>query len=121
MRSLRGAWGRRALQDVDARLRALVDQVWIQPLDRESPVAVTLSHPPAGHVVAEEYAVLPDPAMARILVPLPGRKVAAASLLRYNAVRTPTSRALRGAMGWAYAAGIAGHGFPQRLVVSVDQ
>ncbi len=121
MRSLRGPWGRRALQDADARLRALVDQVWLHPLDRDSPVAVTLSRPPPDHVVAEEYAVLPHPSMARILVPLPSRRVAAASLLRYNAVRAPTSRALRGAVGWAYAVGIGRYGFPHRLVVSVDQ
>jgi len=121
MRSLRGTWGRRALQDSDPRLRALVDQVWLHALDGQSPVAVTLHRPPAGHVVAEEYAVLPHPAMARILVPLPSRKVAAASLLRYNAVRAPASRALRGVMGRAYAAGLGGLGFPHRLVVSVDQ
>jgi len=104
---------------VDARLRTYIDRIW-QP-GGDSPVAVTLGPAPSGHVVLENYAVLPHPRTARFLVPMATRAASVASFRRYAAQRTIVSRSLRRALASGYAAGMLDQLFPHRLVVSVDR
>jgi hypothetical protein len=80
-------------------LRALVGQLW--PAD--GPAVVFASGPvPDGHRIAERYAVVPNLRNAAFLVPLASRRAAAASLLRYNALRPPRKRAVRGLLGLGF-------------------
>lgn len=104
----------------EPRLRSFVEKIWLPADAQDWPVAVTWGLPPAGHVVAEEYVVLPHPRMSRFLVPLSSRAVSTASLRHYNAARAPASRAVRSAVAGALAAGAGGLARRSRLVVSVD-
>ncbi|RKF26807.1 hypothetical protein [Micromonospora globbae] len=82
-------------------------------------VAVTVGGAaPAGHRVAARYAVVPSVSRARFLLPLGAHRATAASLLAYNALRPPTVRAVRAALGGLSRIGAAGRVFPT-LTVSV--
>ncbi len=107
-------------EQVDPRLQAYIHRIWQPDLVGESPVSVTLGAPPEGHVVAEQYAVVPHARAARFLVPLGSRRTSSASFRTYNATRAPVSRALRGMLGRSYASGTADLLFANRLTVSVD-
>lgn len=107
------------LNTTDARLQLYVQRIW-QGGDEASPIAVTLGPPPDGHIIAEEYAVLPHPRRVRFLVPMGPRATTVASFRSYNASRAPVSRALRAALASGYAHGAADRLFPHRLTVSVD-
>ncbi len=110
-----------APRSIDRRLQAWVERIW-QPDDAvDSPVRVTLGGPPNGHVVAEQYAVVPHPRTVRFLVPVGSRPTAVASLRTYSAARSPVSRLVRRSLASGYAAGLADHVLPHRLVVSVDR
>ncbi len=114
--------GRRVdLDSADARLHAYVQRVWLPDDRADSPVAVTLESAPEGHVIAEQYAVLPHPRAPRFLVPLESRAVAAASFRGYSASRARVSRMLRNTVGTGFATGIAQRMLRHRLVVSVDR
>ncbi len=111
--------GSAAVLTVDPRLQSYVEKIWLPDGPVGSPVAVSIGEPPPGHVVAEQYAVLPHPQLARFLVPLASRDVAAASFREYNATRARVSRIVRGSLAAAFSSGL---GVPRnsRLVVSVD-
>lgn len=68
----------------------LIDTLWSRALVTTGPV-------PAGYRVAETYAVVPNYTAARMLVPL--GPAAAATVLRYNALRTRRTRISRRALG----------------------
>ncbi|MEU5725383.1 hypothetical protein [Micromonospora sp. NPDC047738] len=55
--------------------------------------------PPPGHRVVARYAVVPSMERAKFLLPLPSRRVGAASTLAYNALRPPRVRVNRFAVG----------------------
>ncbi|SDY66086.1 hypothetical protein SAMN05444365_10328 [Micromonospora pattaloongensis] len=55
----------------------------------------------AGRRVVARYAIVPSVDRARFLLPLGTRRVTAASVLAYNALRPPTVRAARAALGAA--------------------
>jgi hypothetical protein len=68
-------------------------------------VRVTVGDDPAATV---RYAVIPSLEHARFLLPLSSRKVTAASLLAYNALRPPKVRAGRAAVGLLARVGALG-------------
>jgi hypothetical protein len=100
-------------------LRALVDHVW-HPFAEDSPVKVTTGVAPAGHSAAETYAVVPNLARPRYLVPLGARRAAVASLWAYRTMRVPRRRASQTTVGALFRAGLGEHLFRHRLVVSID-
>jgi hypothetical protein len=64
--------------------------------------------PPAdGWRTVGRFAVVPDAARARFLLPVASARVTAASLLCFNALREPRTRALRWALGVAARTGAA--------------
>lgn len=75
--------------------------------------------PPAGWRQAERYAVVPDLRRARFLVPA-ARRAAAASLLRYNRLRSPRTAASRAVVGAAFGVG-AGPVFRQGVRIVVEE
>ncbi|WP_245908531.1 hypothetical protein [Pseudosporangium ferrugineum] len=68
-------------------------------------VTLTIGDDPAA---AARWAVIPSLADARFLLPLASRRVTAASLLAYNALRPPKVRAGRAAVGSLARAGLLG-------------
>ncbi|WP_067507365.1 hypothetical protein [Actinoplanes sp. TFC3] len=68
-------------------------------------VSVTLGNDPAARL---RYAVIPSVENAKFLLPLASKKVTAASLLAYNALRPPKVRASRAAIGLLARAGLLG-------------
>lgn len=115
------ARGTATLAGADVRLRTYVQRIWQPSGVIDSPVSVTLGPAPSGHVVVEEYAVLPDPSTVRFLVPMGSRPTTVAAFHTYNATRAPVSRVMRGTLARSYAVGLADRVFPHRLVVSVDR
>ncbi len=111
--------GSDAVLNVDPRLQSFIAKIWLPGGPVGSPVAVSMAAPPPGHVVAEQYAVLPHPQVARFLVPMASRQVAAASFREYNATRARLSRTVRGSLAAAFSRGF-GVARNARLVVSVD-
>lgn len=105
--------------DGDDALAALVDHVW-RPSLPGSPVRVTIGAPPAGHSVAETYAVVPDLARPRYLVPLGHPRAAAASLWAYRSMRAPRRRAAQTTVGAMFRTGVGRRVFHHHLVVSID-
>jgi hypothetical protein len=77
-------------------------------------VRLTLGRPPrdgrgplaGGHRVVARYAVVPSVSRARFLLPLVSRRVTAASVLAYNALRPPKLRAARAVLGTLARLGI---------------
>jgi hypothetical protein len=74
---------------------------------------------PAGHRTVARYAVVPSLSRARFLVPLGAPRAGAASLLAYNALRPPTVRAVRAAVGGLARIGAVGLAPFPALTVSV--
>ncbi len=105
--------------DPESNLGSLVHRVW-GPDDGSSPVSVSLSRVPEGHVVVERYAVIPNAARARFLVPLGSRAAAVNSFWKYNAVKPPKTRARQLALAGAFGTGAARAVFRDRVVVSID-
>lgn len=64
--------------------------------------------PPAGWVVLARYAVVPSLDAAKFLLPLVSRKVTAASVRSYNALRPTKVRASRAVIGALARAGLLG-------------
>lgn len=110
-----------AMSEADVRLQAYVERIWQPQGISDSPVSVTLGPAPSGHVVVEQYAVLPSVTTVRFLVPLGSRATTVAAFRTYNATRAPISRSMRAMLAGGYAIGLAGRVFPHRLVVSVDK
>jgi hypothetical protein len=74
---------------------------------------------PAGYRPLERFAVVPDLARARFLVPLASRRAAWASLSRYNTLRRFRNRVPRRVIGAGMRAGIAQRLLRDRLTVCV--
>ena len=104
---------------MNRRLRALVQRVW-GPNGGSSPVAVTTGPPPDGYVAVETYAVVPDLAHARYLVPLDSRRAGVATLWTYHTMRAPTRRAAEAVVSTLFRAHCGDSLFRRRLVVSID-
>ncbi|GIH76242.1 hypothetical protein Plo01_26710 [Planobispora longispora] len=98
-------------------LHTLVTQLW-QPADGTPTIRATLDRAPAGHRVVERYAIVPDPARARFLVPLTTRASAAASVGRYNGLRPLRTRAARTLLGLGFRSGLAPLLMRRTLVIS---
>ncbi|MEV1331004.1 hypothetical protein AB0J20_15665 [Micromonospora costi] len=82
-------------------------------------VALTVGGaPPAGHRPVARYAVVPSVHRARFLLPLDAPRATTASLLAYNALRPPTVRAVRAALGGLSRVRATARAFPV-LTVSV--
>ena len=82
-------------------------------------VAVTVGPAPAGYTVVAEYTVVPSVDRARFLLPRGSRRVAAASVLAYNALRPPKTRAARTALGTLARIGVTDLAGMPVLTVSV--
>lgn len=74
--------------------------------------------PPRPAEGAVRYAIVPSLDRARFLLPLASRKVTAASVLAYNALRPPRVRAERAALGTLALAGATRLAFRDTLTVS---
>ncbi|WP_093169065.1 phosphotransferase [Sinosporangium album] len=97
-------------------------QLWLSEDPGDGwPVRVALDHVPEGGRPVERYAVTPDPARARFLVPLATQVSAAASVSRYNGLRAPKLRASRALLGAGFRSGIAQRLLRSRLVVAIDR
>lgn len=107
--------------NADPRLQSYITKIWSAGNRAGSPVAVSWDRPPPGHVIAEQYAVLPHPRLTRFLVPLASHALAAASFREYNATRALVSRTIRGGMAAAFSSGLGGLVQRSRLVVSIDR
>jgi hypothetical protein len=101
-----------------AGLALLVDQLW--PARATGDVVLTLGTPPAGYRMVEQYAVMPRVESARILVPV-GRRIASASLLAYNQLRSPRTRLLKRATALVFRAGLGRMAARDRLTVCVRE
>ncbi|MEV1286814.1 hypothetical protein [Micromonospora sp. NPDC049679] len=77
------------------------------------------SAPDPGWRTVARYAVVPSAARARFLLPLGRRRVTAASVLAYNALRPPKVRAARAALGTAARLGVLELARMPVLIVSV--
>lgn len=113
--------GSDAVLNVDPRLQSYITKIWSAGKLDGSPVNVSWDRPPPGHVIAEQYAVLPHPRLTRFLVPLASHALAAASFREYNATRAPVSRTIRGGLAAAFSNGLGGLAQRSRLVVSIDR
>jgi hypothetical protein len=98
----------RGLQDV----RWLAEILWARAGD-----AVTVGATASRREGVEAYAVVPALSHPRFLVPLASRAAAGASLLRYNRLRSGSTRAARWAIGVAMRAGLGPAFFRNRVVV----
>jgi hypothetical protein len=74
---------------------------------------------PAGYRPLERFAVVPNLARARFLVPLASRRAAWASLSRYNTLRRFRNRVPRRVIGAGMRAGIAQRVLHDRLTVCI--
>jgi hypothetical protein len=101
-------------------LAALIQRVWGPGIAAGGPVAVTTSGPPSGHQLVETYAVIPNSARPKLLLPLGSRGATLASLLRYNAVKSPGMRMRRLALAGAFGTFTGSRIFRDRLYVSID-
>lgn len=99
---------RRGPQDV----RWLAEILWRRAGDR-----VMIGSDPSRSETFEAYAVVPALSRPRFLVPLASRAAAGASLLRYNRLRSRSTRVARWTIGVAMRAGVGSALFPDRLVV----
>ena len=99
-------WVTRAVFD-DPRLRLTVSHGMLSwPLLRRG--AVDHAGGPASDAAAARYAIVPSVEKARFLLPLASRRVTAASVLAYNALRPPRVRASRAAIGLLARVGALG-------------
>jgi hypothetical protein len=100
-------------------LANLIQRVW-GPAGVGEPVAVTTSMPPPDHQIVETYAVIPNSARPKLLLPLGSRPATLGSLLRYNAVKSPRTRMRRLALAGAFGTFTGPRVFRDRLFVSID-
>jgi hypothetical protein len=103
-----GTPARRGLGDV----RWLAEILWQSAGD-----AVTIRATSARQEASEAYAVVPAASRPRFLVPLASRAAAAASLHRYNRLRSGATRAARWGIGLAMQTGAGAALFRDRLLV----
>lgn len=89
--------------------------------DPEDPVVVTTGRLPATHVVAEEYAVLPNVKRARFLVPVGAPAAVQAAFTSHLSTVSPRSRLFGRVIAAAFRSGAAPRVFPDRLLVGVDR
>ncbi|MFC3501899.1 hypothetical protein ACFOOK_13125 [Micromonospora krabiensis] len=108
---------RRGVPSADPRSRA--DGLgWVcRALFGDGRVTLTVGQaPPTGQRAVARYAVVPSLSRARFLLPLGAPRVTAAALLAYNALRPPSVRAVRAALGGLSRLGVAGPAFPTLTV-----
>jgi hypothetical protein len=103
-----------------ANLVALIQRVWGPGMVEGGPVAVCTSRPPEGHQIVETYAVIPSSARPKLLLPLGSRAATVGSLLKYNAMKSPTTRARQLALAAAFELLLGPRIFPDRVFVSID-
>lgn len=97
----------------------LVEQIWRQGAD--SRVVVTVDGCPPGHRLVEQYLIVPSVESARILVPSPSRRVARASLLAYNQLRSRRTRLAKRSGAFALTLGLPGLICRDRLSICVRE
>lgn len=105
---------------MDERLQVLVDRVWPHASDPAAGVSVQLASVVPGHVVAEEYVILPHPSRPQLLVPVGSQRAVATAFRAFNAAKAPRTRLVRGGLGAAFGLQLGEKLFRHRLVVGVD-
>jgi hypothetical protein len=93
-------------------VRWLTDILWERAGD-----GVTIGSAPASRDASEAYAVVPAVSRPRFIVPLASRAAAAASLRRYNRLRSGATRAARWGIGLAMRSGAGPALFRDRILV----
>src|SRR5687767_6084882 len=78
---------------------------------------VTFGTPRESRDASEAYAVVPAATRPRFIVPLASRAAAAASLRRYNRLRSGVTRAARSGIGLAMRSGAGAALFRDRILV----
>ena len=86
---------------VGTDLKTLAERLWTPVGDPDWPVTVSFDPPPPGHVIAEEYIVVPDLRRPKFLVPVAARSASRAAFSRYLTTSSLRTRAL----GYVSAAG----------------
>jgi hypothetical protein len=76
-------------------LAALADRLWIRPAEGRVHITWDGAPSPVGHVLLEQYAVVPSIRSARFLVPVDDRTTGLRCLLGYNRLRPRTTQWLR--------------------------
>jgi hypothetical protein len=99
----------------------LINALWGQASPPASVHITTDGTVPAGYRVVERFAVVPNLARARFLVPLASRRAAWASLCRYNAMRPLRTRLARATIGAGMRIGVAQRLLSDRLVVCIAE
>jgi hypothetical protein len=84
------------------------------------PVAVCTSRPPEGHQIVEAYAVIPSSARPKLLLPLGSRAATVGSLRKYNAMKSPATRARQLALAGLFGTFAGSRVFRDRLFVTID-
>jgi hypothetical protein len=107
--------------DAGEDLAWLIEALWGRVSPLGSVHLTTDGTVPAGYRVAERFAVVPNLARARFLVPLVSRRAAWASLCRYNAMRPLRTRLVRAAIGSGMRIGVAQRLLSDRLTVCVAE
>jgi hypothetical protein len=92
--------------DVSEDLRRLITQLWGGGLAADTVAIGWDSTVPAGWSVAERYAIAPNREHARFLIPRVSPRVTAATLLRYNGLRSGRVRLGRAVLGAAARLGL---------------
>jgi hypothetical protein len=103
-----------------ANLAALIQRVWGPGMAEGEPVAVSTSRPPEGHQIVEAYAVIPSSARPKLLLPLGSRAATVGSLRKYNAMKSPSTRARQLALAGVFGTFAGPRIFRDRLFVSID-
>ena len=87
-------------------LDSLVEQLWKSPIESGDIRVVTNARRNNEWRDVERYWVLPSIAHPRMLIPRGSRRVTAAALLSYRAIRPIKTRIGRSGLGWAAACGL---------------
>lgn len=94
------------MTDVSEDLRRLVTQLWGGGLAADRLAIGWDASVPPGWSVAERYAIAPNRSRARFLIPRASPRVTAATLLRYNGLRSGRVRLSRAVLGTAARLGL---------------
>lgn len=104
----------------NADLDRLIERFWgVRSAD--SPVHVTTQELPPGHVLVEEYVVVPNIRHARFLVPTRAPRAVSSAFTSHLATVSPSSRVAGRAIALGFRTGAAGKVLSDRLRVGIDR